>query len=147
MEEALAAGEKVGVPHPEVLAPGADATCSPSGKESLNATPLNPTVLLGLVSVNVRVTGVFCPTVPDAKLLAIVGAATTVRLAEAAVVLVPPLAEETVLLVLAFIPAVVLVTLTLTMQVLVPAIVPPEKEIEVALATGEKMGEPQPEVP
>jgi len=59
---------------------------------------------------------------------------------------VPPLVEVTLPVVFTLAPAVVAVTLTVTVQVPLAAIVPPEKLTEVFPAAGANVGEPQPVV-
>src|SRR5688572_6852058 len=69
----------------------------------------------------------------------------TVRVSEA-VLPVPPLVDDTLPEVLFFVPLVVAMTSTVTVQEPLAAIVPPLNEMEVIPATGEKVGEPHPEV-
>jgi len=77
--------------------------------------------------------------------LLITGGAITVKVDEA-VFPVPPLVEETEPLVLALLPADVPVTITDTVHVPPPVIVPLENEMLDAPAAGENVGLPQPEV-
>jgi len=76
--------------------------------------------------------------------LVMVGADTTVSVAEAVVPVVVGLVELTVPVVLVFVPAVVAVTFTETVHVPPTAMVPALKLIEVAPALGLKVGVPQP---
>jgi hypothetical protein len=57
---------------------------------------------------------------------------------------VPPFVEVTLPVVFALAPAVVAVTLTVTVHVPLAAIVPPEKLTDVFPAAGANVGEPQP---
>src|SRR6478672_9182243 len=140
-----AAGAKVGDPHPVVVAFGVAATCKPAGNESVKATPVRATAALGLVMVKVSVL-----TPPTAmglgeKALAMLGGAAAVRVSEP-VFPVPPLVEVTLPVVLALAPLVVAVTATVTVQVPLAAMVPPEKLKEVFPAAGAKVGDPHPVV-
>src|SRR5258708_724252 len=115
----------VAVP-PQVLAnPFGEATTNPAGKLSVNATPVSGMVLAaGLVMVNVSEVEPFSgiPAAPNA--LAIAGAATTLRLADA-VLPVPPSVEVTLPVVLFLVPPVVPVTFTLKVQEVLCASVAP----------------------
>jgi hypothetical protein len=140
-----AVGAKVGEPQPEVELFGVAATCNPAGNESLKAMPVKAVPAFGLVSVNVNVL-----TPPTAiglgeNAFAIFGAASTVNVS-VPVFPVPPLVEVTLLVVLSLAPLLVAVTLTLTVQVPLAAMVPPEKLNEVFPAVGAKVGDPQPVV-
>src|SRR5262249_7630518 len=122
-----AAGANV-PPHVSV-AFGGFATTSPAGNVSVNATPVNATVALGLVIVNDRV--VVWPTgTNDApKALVIVGGATTVIVAVLLVVPVPPFADVMAPVVLFLTPAVVPVTVTPNVQFPPAAIAAPVSAI------------------
>jgi hypothetical protein len=140
-----AAGAKVGAPQPEVEALGVAATCNPAGNVSVKATPVRELPVFELVTVKVSVL-----TPPRAiglgeNALAMLGGPMTVSVS-VPVLPVPPLVEVTLPVVLTFAPAVVAVTLTVTVQVPLAAIVPPEKLSDVLPAAGAKVGEPQPEV-
>src|SRR5262249_8410842 len=128
----------VKVPPQEVLAPGVAATCNPEGSESVNATPVSDTVELGLVMVNVSVVVPLRAMLDEPNPLLIEGGATTVMLADAVLPL-PPLVEVTLPVVLFFIPAVVPVTSTITVQVPLAEMVPPLNESEVSPAAGVKV--------
>jgi hypothetical protein len=67
----------------------------------------------------------------------------TINEAEAGVGFIPPLVALTVPLVFTFVPSVMAVTSTLTVQVPDTGITPPENVIDVAYAKGAKVGEPQ----
>src|SRR5262249_61326446 len=99
------------LPLPQALAIVPSATPRPLGRVSLTLTPVSPTVVFELVRVKVSV--VVLPTRIEAapNALAMLGGATTVRLAMAFVP-VPPLAELTLPVVFVFAPAVVPVTVT-----------------------------------
>ena len=127
------------VPPQVLVAFGVAATCIPVGKASLTATPLCATVLAaGLVMVMVRVEVPFAGMLAGANALVMVGADTTVKVAEA-VVLVTPLLEVTVLVVLFLLPAVLAVTSTLTAQLLLTGMDPPLRLIEPAPAFAVKV--------
>jgi hypothetical protein len=141
---APAAGAKVGLPQPEMLTPGTEATCKPLGNVSLKATDPREYVL-ALVIVKIKTVVPFTVTVLGVKDLVMNAGPVTVREAEA-VFPIPPLVELTVPLVLFFIPLVVETTFTLTMHVPLAAMVPFVKVKVVAFAVGVKVGDPQPEV-
>jgi hypothetical protein len=103
-------------------------TVNPAGSVSVNATPFNATVEFGFVIVNDRVAVPFRGTLAAPNDFEIVGGATTVIEADA-VVPVPPLAEVTLPVVLFLTPAVVPVTVTLKVQLLLAAIAPPVSDI------------------
>jgi hypothetical protein len=77
--------------------------------------------------------------------LAMLGGATTDKVS-VPVLPVPPLVEVTLPVVLTLAPPVVAVTATVTVQVPLAAMVPPEKLTEVLPAAGAKVGDPQPVV-
>ena len=132
------------VPPEHVVVPTV-AMVMPEGKVSLTATPLCATVLaVGLVMVIVIVDVPFTAMLVGLNALVMVGADTTVSVAEAVVPVVVGLVELTVPVVLALLPAVVAVTFTEAVHVPPTAMVPPVKLIEVAPAVGLKVGEPQP---
>ncbi len=115
----------------------------PVGKVSEYATPVRVELGLGLVMVKVKVVVPFCGMVVPPKALLMVGAfGLTFKVAEA-VRPVPPLVDVTALLIFNLAPSVMAVTETLTVQVPPTGMAPPEKVIEVAYATGAKVGEPQ----
>jgi hypothetical protein len=102
---------------------------NPEGSVSVNPTPVRATVALGLVMVKVRVeVPPFGRTRFGLKDLAIIGGATTVIDAEA-VFPVPPFVALTLPDTLFFTPAVAPVTVTVIMQLLLDASVPPLKLI------------------
>jgi len=75
-----AAGAKVGVPHPVVVAAGGVATWSPVGNVSLTATPVRATVLsAGLVSVSCNVLVPPVGMLAGRNALLIVGGLTSVK--------------------------------------------------------------------
>src|SRR5882724_6008341 len=118
----------VAVP-PQVLdSPFGVATTKPAGRVSVKATPVNAMVLAtGFVMVKVRLVEPFNGIVAAPKALVIVGGVATVMLADA-VFPVPPLVEVTFPVVLFFTPEVVPVTLTVSVQLLLTAMVPPASE-------------------
>lgn len=87
------------VPLQVVASPFGVATCSPAGSVSLNAMPVRPSDVFGLLSV--KVSDVFAPTrmLAAPKALVMVGGVATVKLAEA-VLPVPPFVEVTLPVVL-----------------------------------------------
>src|SRR6185503_6729282 len=135
----------VGEPHPVVLAPGVAATAMPAGSGSVTATPFRAVPVLGLVIVNVSVLTPPTPMEVGEKALAMLGGDSTVRVSEP-VLPVPPFVDVTLPVVFAFAPLVVAVIATLTVQVPLAAMVPPEKVSVVFPAAGAKVGEPQPDV-
>jgi hypothetical protein len=104
------------------------ATKTPAGSVSVNATPLNATVELGLVIVNIKLEFPLGTMVLGLNALLIIGGATTVIDAEA-VLPVPPFVALTVPLVLFFTPAVAPVTVTVIVQLPLDARLPPLKLI------------------
>ena len=116
----------------------------------MKATPLSAVPALGLVSVNVSVVVPFTTMLAAPNALAIVGGATaggaTTTRNATAVPPVPLSVEVTGLVVLLLRPPVVALTSTVTVQVPLAAMVPPEKLSEVSPAIGAKVGEPQPVV-
>jgi hypothetical protein len=125
-----ALGAKVGAPHPEVVALGTGATTiAPGrvGKVSENATPVRTVAVLGLLIVNVKVLSVFTATELGEKLLAMVGGKIWMtRFAVAAVAFVPPLVvvSPPLAIVLIYVPTLVPVTFTVTLQLEFPEISP-----------------------
>jgi len=116
----------VNVPPLHVLvAPGVAATCRPAGKLSVTATPLKAVPVLGLVMVNVMVDVPPTEVLVGEKALLMLGGATTVTLAVLLLAPVPPSVELTAPVVLVFNPALVPVTLTITLQELLAASLPP----------------------
>ena len=120
----------VTVPLQVVASPLGVATCNPAGSVSLNAMPVSPSDVFGLLSV--KVNEVLAPTkMLDApKALVIVGGVATVKLAEA-VLPVPPFVEVTFPVVLVNCPAAAPVTVTLNWHWLFAAIVAPDRAIPV----------------
>lgn len=112
------------VPPPQVpVKPLGVETTMPAGKLSVNAMPLTVMVVLGFVTVKVKVVVPLSGIVAAPKALAKVGAATTVMLAFE-VLPVPPSVEVTCTL-LFFTPAVVPSMVTPTVQLALAASVPP----------------------
>jgi hypothetical protein len=89
----------VAVPLQVVVNPLGVATISPAGRVSLNATPVSATLVFGLVMVKLSDVVPFSGICAAPKDLVIVGAAATVRFAEA-VLPVPPFVEVTLPVVL-----------------------------------------------
>ena len=138
IEASAAAGAKVGVPQPLVFAPVGLATCiwlGVIGKVSLKFTPVKAMPAFGLVMVKVRMDVPPARIGSGAKFFAILGGATTVRVS-VAIFPVPPFVEFTALVELVYTPPVGAVTFTVTVHVPPAAIVPFEKEIDVAAAAG-----------
>jgi hypothetical protein len=104
------------------------ATDNPTGKVSVNVTPVNAVPVFGFVMVNDNVVVPFKATVAAPNDLLIEGGATTVTEA-LAVLPVPPFAELTFPVKLSCAPAVIPVTVTLKVQVPLAAIVAPLNEI------------------
>src|SRR6266700_2434964 len=118
----------VAVPPQVLVSPLGVATTKPASRLSVKATPVNPMVLIaGLVMVKVKLVEPFSGIVAAPKALVIVGGVATVMLADA-VFPVPPLVEITFPVVLFFTPEVVPVTLTVSVQLLLTAIVPPASD-------------------
>ena len=118
---------------------GVLATCRLAGNVSLTATPVRAAVLpAGLVMVRVRVEGVLIGTLVGENALAIVGAFSTFKVADA-VPAVPPSFELTLPVVLVAAPIVESVTLTLMLQLLPVLTVPPLKLSTVSPVFGEKV--------
>jgi hypothetical protein len=140
-----AAGAKVGEPHPEMVTLGVAATCKPAGNESVKPTPVRAVPAFGFAIV--KVSALTPPTAIGfgANALVMLGGEIAVKVA-VPVLPVPPLVEVTLPVVFTFAPPLVEVTLTVTAQVPLAAIVPPEKLTDVFPADGAKVGEPQPEV-
>jgi hypothetical protein len=127
------------VPLPHVpVRPFGVATTSPEGKLSVNATPLSATPVLGLVIVKLREVEPLSGMLAAPKDLVIVGAAATVRLADA-VLPVPPFVEVTLPVVLVNWPDAAPVTVTLKTHWAVVVKVPPQTVAE-ALATVRPVG-------
>src|SRR6476646_10821696 len=128
-----AAGANVGEPQPDVVAAGTGATTiAPGvvGKVSEKATPVSVRLAFGLVSVKVRVVAVPASTGFGANCLAMPGGRTPVIEAVAtpeAPVLVPPSVEVTKPLTLSCGPALVTVTVAVTVHEPPAARVPPVK--------------------
>jgi len=121
----------VRVPLQLLLTFGELATCIPEGKVSLTARPVSVTVLPdGLVMVRVSVEVPFTVMLVGENDLAIVGATSTARVAEA-VPPVPPSVELTVPVVLFLTPVLVAVTLTEMVHEALAASVPPDQLIEL----------------
>jgi len=118
----------VSVPPPQVV-DVAVATVSPAGSVSVNPIPVRspPTNVFGLVIVKFRFTVPLSATVDDANDLAIVGGATTVRVAVLLATPVPPSVDCGALVALLIKPPVVAVTLTVRVQLVPGASVPPPK--------------------
>jgi hypothetical protein len=105
-------GTAVAVPPQLFVSPFGVATTSPTGRVSVNATPVSAAVLAaGFVVENVNEVVPFSGIEAAPKTLATEGGASTVRLAEA-VPPVPPSVEVTFPVVLFLVPAAVPVTLT-----------------------------------
>jgi len=119
---------------PEQVVVKAVETVMPPGKVSLTVTPVRATVLAaGLVIVMVIVdVPVFLAMLAEPKDFVIVGGATTVRVA-VPVLPVPPFVEDTLPVVLVETPAVLEVTVAVTVQLPLGAIDPPVNFIEVAV--------------
>jgi hypothetical protein len=121
---AIPVGEVVVSVPPQTVAE-ALATVSPVGNVSVKATPVRASTLAaGLVIVNVKEVVAFSAMDEGAKILAIDGGASTLRLA-VAVPPVPPSVEVTLPVVLTCNPATVPVTFTENVQEPLAAIVPP----------------------
>ena len=101
-------------------------TVSPEGSVSVNPTPVSATVLLGFVRVKVSEVVPFSAMFGAPKTLAIDGGATTVMVAVLLVVPVPPLVDVMTPVVLFLTPAVAPVTVTLKVQLLLGAMLPPD---------------------
>lgn len=114
----------VPLPHEPVTV--VEANFTPPGRVSVKAIPLNALVVLGLVTVKLRVLLLFRATVLGPNDLLIVGGAITVRVS-VAVPPVPPSVELTVLVVLTCAPALIPVTLTENVHDPLEARVPPDK--------------------
>ena len=131
MEPVACVAVIVPLPQEPVWPLGVD-TMSPAGRVSVKPTPLNDCVELGFETVNVSDVAPFSGTVAAPKVLMRYGGATTVRLA-LAVLPVPALVEVTCTL-LFLTPAVEPCTLNDSVQLLPPAIDPPERLAEEAPA-------------
>src|SRR5882672_902558 len=134
----------VAVPPQVLVSPLGVDTTSPTGRVSVNATPVSTTAFAaGFVIVNVRAVVPFSAIVEGLKTLAIDGGATTLMLAEA-VPPVPPSVDVTFPVVLFCVPAAMPVTFTanvheedaasvapvrlITLVACVAVIVPPPQE-------------------
>jgi hypothetical protein len=116
----------VSVP-PQVTVGPEVATVNPAGSVSVNPTPVSTVAAFGFVIVNVRVVVPPSGMVAAPNALLIVGGLTTVKTAVLLGEPVPPSTESTPLVVLLFGPAVVPVTLTVSVQEAPGASVPPPK--------------------
>src|SRR5581483_3724557 len=103
------------VPLPQLPVTVVDASFSPAGRLSVNATPLNALAVFGFVTVKLSVVLLLSGMVFGLNDLLMVGGATTVTVAEA-VNPIPPSVDVTALVVLACDPAVMPVTLTENVQ-------------------------------
>src|SRR6266849_1444009 len=117
------------VPPPQLPArPFGAATTRPAGSVSVNATPVRGMVLAGgLAMVKLKLVEPFSGIVTAPNALTIVGGVATARFA-VAVLPVPPLVELTLPVVLTKLPEAVPVTFTVTVQLLLAAMVPPVSE-------------------
>src|SRR5262245_12921496 len=114
-------------PH-EPVRPLGVATVSPAGNGSLNATPVSAVEALGLLIVKVSTDVPPTGTDAGAKLLAIAGGDRGFTVSVAVAVLpVPPLVEVTAEVVLVSAPAVVAVTLSENVQLVLAARIAPER--------------------
>jgi hypothetical protein len=114
-------------PHWPETPPG--ATTTPAGNESVKPIPVKETLFeAGFAIVKLNVTVPFNAIVAGANAFVITAGVATARLADA-VEPVPPSFEETLPVVLVFVPAVVPVTVTVTSQEALAASVPPDKAI------------------
>jgi len=130
----LVADDAVIVPAPQVpVSPLGVAIVMPAGRLSVNATPVNPMVVLAFVTVNESEVEPFSGTLAAPKDLEIVGGPATVI--DAFEVLPVPASVEVIVTLLFFMPAVVPVTLSETTQEALGASVAPERESEAAPAT------------
>ena len=131
------------VPPPQLpLKPLGLSTIKPDGKLSVNPTPVSEPALLGLVIVKDKDVKLPSPMLAAPKILEIVGAVATFRLA-LAIRPVPPLVEVIALVVLFFVPEVVPVTLTVIVQVAPTATVPLLNVTEPVPAVAVTDGAPQ----
>src|SRR5216684_7167819 len=111
------------------------ATARPAGRVSVKATPVSGIVLAaGLVMVKVSEVEPFSGMAAAPNALVMVGGVATLRFA-VAVLPVPPLVEVTLPVVLTKFPEAVAVMLTVRVQVLLAAIVPPVSEMLPEAAT------------
>jgi hypothetical protein len=115
----------VPLPHEPVTV--VEASFTPPGKLSVNATPLSALAVFGLVTVKLNVLLPFSGMLLGLNDLPMVGGATTVTTAVLLAVPVPPSVDVTALVVLLLAPGVVPVTLSETVHELFPASVPPLK--------------------
>src|SRR6266700_4974628 len=115
-------------PHDPVR-PFGVATTRPAGSVSVNATPVRGMVLAaGFVIVKLKLVEPFSGIVAAPNALVMVGGVATARFA-VAVLPVPPLVDVTLPVVLTKLPEAVPVTFTVTVQLLLAAIVPPVSEM------------------
>ncbi len=117
----------VTVPLHVLLTLGELTTCNPEGRESVKASPLRPTVVFGLVMVNVTLVLPFSGTEVAPNALLMVGGATTVSVAVLLVLPAPVSAELMAPVVLDLVPADVPVTFTPMEHEPLDASVPPVK--------------------
>ncbi len=119
------------VPLPQLpVSPFGVATTRPAGRLSVKATPLRATLVFGFVMVKLSEVEPFSGMEAAPKDLVMVGAAATVRFAEA-VLPVPPLVEVTFPVVLVNWPEAAPVTVTLNTHWLLTAMVAPERAMPV----------------
>jgi hypothetical protein len=119
------------VPAPqEPVNPFGTATTRPAGRLSLNATPVSPIDVFGLVRVKLRLVEPFSGMLAAPNALLIVGGVATVRFAEA-VLPVPPLVEATLPVVFVYWPEAAPVTVTLNWHWLFTAMVAPVRLMPV----------------
>ena len=99
------------------------ATTRPAGRLSVNAMPVSVKPMFGLLMLKVSDVVPFNGMLAAPNALVIVGGLATVRTA-VAVLPVPPFVDETLLVVLTLVPDEMAVTLTVTVQLLLTAMVP-----------------------
>src|SRR5436305_3173201 len=121
---------------PQLLArPLGVATTSPAGRESVNATPVRASDVLGLLMLRVNEVLAFSRMLAAPKPLVIVGGVATLSVAVLLVAPVPPLVELTAPVVLVTVPDCVPVTFTTIVHVLPGvAMLPPVRLMLVELA-------------
>ena len=136
-DEEPATAESVPVPHEPVRPFGVD-TARPVGSESLKPTPLRVFVAFGFVTVKLSDVEPLSETLDAPNALLTVGGARTVRVAVLLTAPVPLWVEETAPVVFSLAPAVVPVTFTLSVQLLLIGSVPPARVMlpEAAVAVG-----------
>src|SRR5258708_1335717 len=124
-----AAATAVAVPPQVLVSPLGVATTRPAGRLSVKATPVSGIVLAaGLVIVKLSEVEPFSAMAAAPNDLVMVGGVATLMLA-VAVLPVPPLVEVTLPVVLTKFPEAVAVMLTVRVQVLLAAMVPPVSEM------------------